>query len=216
MLVAKQIKNKKSVTYCFRYALYPKGGGKWDGSLNTVTELRCDGYVELCYEWSDVDVWGKIVSGVAHFPIKTYMDEHNETNTGSSNEWKKLFYPATQCAQESTYKGKKWDTKFKMSPVVIGHFNLCHLWALQLVPLFLTLYCLFHDFNSSLYRFLKKGGGILRTRTCVPADSPKRSPDNSRRILRAHFGGRGQSRPCWRRMACHASSFRFFAFSLSL
>lgn len=30
----------------------------WDGKLNTITDLRCDALIEVCYELSGVMVWG--------------------------------------------------------------------------------------------------------------------------------------------------------------
>lgn len=42
-------------TYLSDNALLPKS---WDGRLDTITSLRCDGLVEVCYEKNGVMVWG--------------------------------------------------------------------------------------------------------------------------------------------------------------
>jgi hypothetical protein len=49
-------------------------GPNWDGIIENIHALRCDGVVEVCYELAGVEVWGK--NGV-HYPIQNWPDEHN-------------------------------------------------------------------------------------------------------------------------------------------
>ena len=91
--------------------LLEHGGRSWDGSLNDLDELRCDGLVEVCHEWNGCNAWGEIHSGSVHYSVVSYCEEH-EAAIGSLFNWKKHIFPATQCAKESTYKGVDWDTDF--------------------------------------------------------------------------------------------------------
>ncbi|MBU0677922.1 MAG: hypothetical protein KJ626_07365, partial [Verrucomicrobia bacterium] len=113
LLVAKYIFNDTGgeTEYCLTDVLEPNA---WDGDLTDVESLRCDGLPELCYEWSGLSVWGKIVSGSTHYSIISYTQEHNEFLW----DWKKHLFPATQCGWETTYKGVNWDTQFSLSDVV--------------------------------------------------------------------------------------------------
>ena len=54
--------------------------GDWNGDLSKVGGLRCDGFVEVCYEWCAVNSWGRIVGGAAQYSLfnLNYMDDHNE------------------------------------------------------------------------------------------------------------------------------------------
>ena len=91
--------------------LLEHGGLSWDGSLSDLDELRCEGLVEVCHEWNGCNAWGEIHSGSVHYSVVTYCEEH-EAAIGSLLNWKKHIFPATQCAEESTYKGADWDTDF--------------------------------------------------------------------------------------------------------
>jgi hypothetical protein len=91
--------------------LLEHGGFSWDGSLSDLDELRCEGLVEVCHEWNDCNAWGEIHSGSVHYSVVTYCEEH-EAAIGSLLNWEKHIFPATQCAEESTYKGADWDTDF--------------------------------------------------------------------------------------------------------
>ena len=63
---------------------YPTLGGNvlepkntWDGNLNTITHLRCDGLIEVAYEINGVEVWGMnrgLVSTVVHYDISEQSD----------------------------------------------------------------------------------------------------------------------------------------------
>ena len=87
----------------------------WNRSiLNTITTLRCDGLVELCYEWNDINLWGKLVNGTTHHNMiayQQYLDEHNETSWAVF-PWQKYLFPATQCAHNNLYQGEAWNTTF--------------------------------------------------------------------------------------------------------
>ena len=51
---------------------------KWDGHLNTIERLRCDGLIEVCYEVNGVDVWGMerdIENNTVH---SDNLEEHND------------------------------------------------------------------------------------------------------------------------------------------
>ncbi len=81
---------------------YPTLGGNvlepkntWDGNLNTVTHLRCDGLVEMPYEINGVNVWGmKRIpdSSTVHYNICDQVDnwDYNPVTgtwaSGSNNE----------------------------------------------------------------------------------------------------------------------------------
>ncbi len=95
------------------------GPPDWNGRLNTITHLRCDGLVEVCYEISGVDVWAKLripdnntyrfditaagdawtynglqtwVAGANEIPDN--LEEHNEFLLAS---WEFTLMPAIQC-----------------------------------------------------------------------------------------------------------------------
>ncbi len=110
---------------------YPLLSGKlvkptdWDRTLTGLTGLRCDGLVEVCYEMSDVDAWGEIVSGAAHYDITVsdaFFQEHNETSWYVS-DWPRYIFPATQCGRAgvwrgTTYRGVYWDTQMQTQQVI--------------------------------------------------------------------------------------------------
>lgn len=123
---------------------YPTLGGNvlepkntWDGALNTVTHLRCDGLIEMCYEIIGVDVWGMERtpdSSTVHYDISDQSDNWNYnpvlgTWSNSSNnerdnqeehndfdftlwfvgDWDDTLMPATQAGYVTPDNG---DTKF--------------------------------------------------------------------------------------------------------
>lgn len=92
----------------------------WDGALNTLTALRCDSLVEVCYEINGVEVWGMerdADSHTVHYMINDQADNwsYNATwgtwTAGANNlpdnleehndfdliGWADTFMPATQC-----------------------------------------------------------------------------------------------------------------------
>ena len=58
----------------------------WDGTLSDIKGMRCDGIVELAYEYNNIMVWGKIVEGDPnpHYSIRNpaYLEEHNDWQWG--------------------------------------------------------------------------------------------------------------------------------------
>ena len=91
---------------------------EWNGRLDTITHLRCDGLVEVCYEISGVEVWGmlRVPDGLVHYDISDTADfwiydertwasgsnakpdnleEHNEFDVLN---WDDTLQPATQCS----------------------------------------------------------------------------------------------------------------------
>ena len=47
---------------------------EWDGTIDDIDNLRCDGLVEVAYEMNEIDVWGK---NQTNYSIVDYTDEHN-------------------------------------------------------------------------------------------------------------------------------------------
>ena len=84
----------RHVGYTAANALKPK---KWNGKLNTITDLRCDGLVEVCYEINGVDVWGKTTNGTTDYSIVNFLTEHNVFGTVI---WDDTLQPATQCGHK--------------------------------------------------------------------------------------------------------------------
>jgi hypothetical protein len=121
-----------SRNYCAFDCMDPIGSG-WDGTLADVGELRCDGLVELAYEFNGIMVWGKIVGGTAHYDMRNnaYLDEHNEWQWGDDPEdWDWDMYgaclPVTQGGFADQYisehdpsysgpafRGNLWQTTFQ-------------------------------------------------------------------------------------------------------
>lgn len=108
LLVARRlIDNTASIGYTKFNTVLP---GSWNGNLSTVTDLRCDGFVEVCYEWCDVNSWGRIVGGTAQYNLLTVanQDDHNEWSWGDDPEdgdsdfWAWLM-PVTQIGYADTY-----------------------------------------------------------------------------------------------------------------
>ncbi|MEK9138382.1 MAG: hypothetical protein AAB393_14750, partial [Bacteroidota bacterium] len=69
LLVARWlIDNTGTIEYVKLSALSP---ATWNGNLSSITALRCDGFVEACYEWCGVASWGRIVGGAPQYSILT-------------------------------------------------------------------------------------------------------------------------------------------------
>ena len=89
-------------------AMKPNSG--WNASLNTITNLRCDGFVEVCYEFNNINAWGKISGGGPFYSIllTSHQDDHNEWRFGDDPEdgeddfWGWLM-PITQIGYADTY-----------------------------------------------------------------------------------------------------------------
>ena len=64
--------------YCWNDAVEGPNNTLWDGNINNIENLRCDGLVEVVYELAGVQVWGK---NGAHYPIQTWPAEHNQIGT---------------------------------------------------------------------------------------------------------------------------------------
>ncbi len=94
-------------------------GGDWDGTIADIDDLRCDGLVELCYEYNGYDAWGRKDGASYNYSILSFLDEHNE----SWGFWEKDLQPATQCAHESTHQGTEWGTTLTSEDLCepIGH-----------------------------------------------------------------------------------------------
>ena len=101
----------------FADALGPRGSD-WDGSLQDIAYLRCDGLVELAYEYNAVMVWGRKVGGAARYDIQYYQDDHNDFKLPCNPErlgdsmWSALF-SVTQGGFADAYLAEK-------NPVVSG------------------------------------------------------------------------------------------------
>ena len=112
--------NDGGITYTGINALSP---ANWNNTIASITDLRCDGFVEMCYEIDELNVWGHINNGGApRYDIEdnTYQEEHNDYDLIF---WKDNFMPATQCAHENTYEGTIWGTTFIQQSLCtpIGH-----------------------------------------------------------------------------------------------
>ena len=105
------------ITYTATDALQPHD---WDGALNTITGLRCDSLVEVCYEINGVGAWGMerdADSHMIHYMINDQADNWSYSTAwgtwtpGANNlpdnleehndfdliGWADTFMPATQC-----------------------------------------------------------------------------------------------------------------------
>lgn len=70
---------------------------------NNIRELRCDGFVEYCYEFNKNAVWGK---NNRHHDISYYYEEHNDLYEGIFNNPDTELAPIVQCGRAggtSTY-----------------------------------------------------------------------------------------------------------------
>jgi hypothetical protein len=110
-----------TIEYEWNDALLP---GNWNGHLDTITALRCDGLVEVCYEINGIDVWAMFRAN-SRYGDDTYnyditdttdnwtyyetpgtwfaggnglpdnLEEHNDWDNAG---WYDTLQPATQCA----------------------------------------------------------------------------------------------------------------------
>ena len=123
--------------YCAWDCMDPKGPD-WDGTLDDVGELRCDGLVELAYEYNGIMAWGKKVGGTVHYDMRNndYLAEHNDWVWGDDPEdWDDdmwgSFLPVTQGGfaddyieehypdyQDPAFRGNLWDTTFQEQRLV--------------------------------------------------------------------------------------------------
>ena len=100
-----------NIAYCLGDVLRPDN---WDNDISSISALRCDGLVEVCYETNGLDLWGKIVDYSSHYNIQvdSYQAEHNE-QTFLPLLWKRRLTPATQCLSISYgYQGVYWNSMF--------------------------------------------------------------------------------------------------------
>jgi hypothetical protein len=108
LLVARRlIDNTGTIGYVKFSALSP---GTWNGNLSSIAALRCDGFVEVCYEWCGINSWGRIVGGTPQYSILTaaYQDDHNNWVAGDdpedgANEFWAWLMPITQIGYADTY-----------------------------------------------------------------------------------------------------------------
>ena len=74
---AEQLRDRSDAIYYTVWSQIDGAGvGSWDGTIDDIDELRCDGFVEVVYEMNGVDVWGK---GQTHYSIVDYPGEHNDS-----------------------------------------------------------------------------------------------------------------------------------------
>jgi len=128
--------NGGNIKYC-GMEVVKYDGDKLDGSnvpeiIDKISNLRCDGLVEIIYELNGINVWGrKVQSGATYnWSILNFTNEHNDPNINITNfnwgfaptptilptldddNWKKFLTPATQCGMADKYKGSEWQTTF--------------------------------------------------------------------------------------------------------
>ena len=88
--------------------------------VEKIERLRCDGFVEVCFEMNGVMVWGKkSKNGGYNYDITASQQNEDEHNAGEASEikWGKYLFPATQCGHESKYRYTHWNTKmFRKNP----------------------------------------------------------------------------------------------------
>ena len=97
-------------------------GFTWDGGsssqarINDVDRIRCDGVVELAYELSGINAWGRIESdgGVGYLlHVDGNLSAHNDF--AFLSDWRKSLQPLTQGGVETTFKGQYWESG--LSPI---------------------------------------------------------------------------------------------------
>ncbi len=132
---------EREIEYEALNALIPH---KWDGAINSITDLRCDGLVEVCYELNGINVWAmkRNYYGMSYnYDISDWIDileydnhvwqsgannkndnleEHNDFDVGDENDWNDTLQPATQCGYVTPVDAK---TKFSRQDLCqpIGH-----------------------------------------------------------------------------------------------
>lgn len=80
------VDNTASIAYDKFNTIEP---GTWNGDLNDIEAVRCDGFVEVCYEFNNIPSWGKINNGGAPqylITIAANQDDHNEWQWGDDPE----------------------------------------------------------------------------------------------------------------------------------
>lgn len=65
---------------------------------NQVTDLRCDGLIEYCYEWNKLEVWGKNASNY-DISLTANVEDHNDMYDWPYNPDEELA-PIVQCGRE--------------------------------------------------------------------------------------------------------------------
>jgi hypothetical protein len=112
----------------------------WNGHLDAITGLRCDGLVEVCYETNGVEVWGMERDPDGH---TVHYDIHDQTNTWDYNaslgtwsagangapdnleehndfdaigDWDDTLQPATQCGHVTPEEA---DTEFEQQDLCV-------------------------------------------------------------------------------------------------
>lgn len=114
---ARALVGRGRITYTVTEAVRP---ANWNGRLDTITGLRCDGLVEVCYEVNGVEVWGMQRdpdNHAVHYDVSDQADNWNynavlgtwanrrnnrpdnleEHNDFDSVGWEGTLMPATQC-----------------------------------------------------------------------------------------------------------------------
>lgn len=127
---ARALAARAPITYTAFSAVQPND---WDGALNTITALRCDGLIEVLYEINGVNVWGMERAPdnhTVHYPINDQADNwsYNATwgtwtagpnnlpdNLEEHNDfdllgWADTLMPATQCGNVAPVRA---DTRFQ-------------------------------------------------------------------------------------------------------
>lgn len=107
-LVGKNTTTPGTIHYEKVNAVAPASG--WNGKLNTITDLRCDGFVEVCYEFNSINSWGLIKGGSVEWDITNaaFQDAHNEwvfgddPEDGTDDFWAWLM-PITQIGYADAY-----------------------------------------------------------------------------------------------------------------
>jgi hypothetical protein len=94
--------------------LLPKN---WNGKLNEINRLRCDGLVEVCYEINGVQAWGELYDNENHWNITKYLEDHNDMEAF----WSQCLFPATQCGRVVPIDAT---TAFRISPLVAPNIPL--------------------------------------------------------------------------------------------
>jgi len=112
---AKWVKDS-DIVYTFNDVLEYKDIS-WDGTLGDIKSLRCDGLVEFCYEWNNIDVWGeKAGNGVVNYSIVDFIGRHNYMVYVLG--WQISLYPATQSGHERFWYNTWWHTTFNTMDII--------------------------------------------------------------------------------------------------
>jgi hypothetical protein len=87
------------------------GGSSFEGRIDDVDRIRCDGVVELAYELSGINAWGRIeddgsIGYLLH--VGDNLSAHNDFEI--FGDWRRSLQPLTQGGVETTFKGVDWDS----------------------------------------------------------------------------------------------------------